>query len=95
MSAIVNQVRLWASSNDYFEGHIVFQGKDIFIPSEKKLPHVHIGKDFIVYKKGADNHSYLVNPGEETVQKSRIAMARTGSNSADIDQVCRYLESQF
>lgn len=91
----VNQVRTWATSNDFFEDNIVEQGKDVFIPSEKKYPHIHIGPDFITYSKSKGNHMYIVDKGSDDVNHGRVINAYQGCSEAHIMQVCRYLTSQF
>lgn len=95
MSAVVDQVREWAASNDYFRRSPCPAGKGyLHTVREKVATHSH-WPGLHRLQKGEKNHTYFVNPGEERVQKGRVAVARADSGSADIDQVCRYLESQF
>jgi hypothetical protein len=91
----VDQIREWATTNDFFEGNIVQQGKDVFIPSNNKYPHIHIGKDFITYSKAPSNHMYMVETGSEMVNQGRVLNAFQGCKEAHIMQACRYMSSQF
>jgi hypothetical protein len=91
----VDTIRTWATTNDFFEDNIVQQGKNVFIPSEKKYPHIHIGPDFITYSKSDKNHMYIVDKGSEIVNQGRVLNAYQGCGEAHIMQACRYMSSQF
>lgn len=86
-------VREWVRTNDFFEGNRVEQGGDVYVPSEKKYPHIHIGDNFVVYSKSPSNHSYLLNGSE--VFKGRVETAQQDCGEAHIMQICRYLSSQY
>jgi hypothetical protein len=94
----VDQVREWVTTNDYFEGALVRQGKDLFVPDNARYPHVHIGTNFIVYSKSSGNHSYLIEKGG-TIQQGRIHTAvqeeTLQNKSAELIQLLRYMASQL
>jgi hypothetical protein len=91
----VDQIREWSTTNDFFDGSIVQQGKDVFIPSNSKYPHIHIGSDFITYSKTPSNHMYIVEKGSNDVNKGRVLNAFQDSHEAHIMQACRYMTTQF
>ncbi len=91
----VDQIREWATTNDFFEKNIVKQGKDVLILSNNKYPHIHIGPDFITYSKAPTNHMYIVEKGSEMVNQDRVLNAHSGCGEAHIMQACRYMSSQF
>ncbi|HLO03749.1 MAG TPA: hypothetical protein VK191_11630, partial [Symbiobacteriaceae bacterium] len=86
-------VKTWVKTNDYFAGNRVEQGGDVFVPSNNKYPHIHIGNDFVTYSKSSSNHIYLIQ-GDQ-VFKGRIQTAQQDSQDAHVIQVCRYLDSQY
>ena len=89
----VDNVRAHVEDNMFYEGSRVIQGKDIFVPSNNKYPHVHIGPDYVVYSKGSNNHMYMVERGGQ-VQNGRVLTARQDSGNAEIMQICGYITSQ-
>ena len=91
----VDQIRDWATGNNFFDGNIVKQGKDVFIPDQNRYPHIHISTNFVTYSKTPTNHMYLVETGSESVNKSRVTNALQDSQEPHIIQVCRYMTSQF
>lgn len=90
------QVADWATTNDFFTpefgGGRVVIGNDIYIPTAHIYPHIHIGKDFVVLSKSSNNHIELMR-GEQ-VFTARIKNNLKGY-MGDVDQVLRYMESQF
>ena len=90
------QVAEWATTNDFFTpdfgGGRVVEGNDVFIPTAHIYPHIHIGKDFVVLSKNRNNHVELMR-GDQ-VFKARIQNNLNGYMS-DINQVLRYMDSQF
>jgi hypothetical protein len=91
----VAQIRTWVRSNDFFNGYIVEQSGDVFIPGPNKYPHIHIGTNYITYSKTHSNHMYLVETGSTNVNQGRVSNVLQDSNNAHILQVCRYMKSQF
>jgi hypothetical protein len=98
MSGPVDQLREWVKSNDlftkYFGGDRVEKGNDLFMPSEKKYPHIHIGKDFVTFSKNPSNHIYLIEKGG-LVMKNRIIDQSAGTSDFDIKQLLRYMQFQL
>ena len=94
----VDQVRTWVLSNDYFTpdfgGSRVQQGNDVFVPTAARKPHIHIGRDFIVYSKTETNHSYLIETGG-VIRQGRIAQALTDVTDDNMKQLLRYMSSQL
>ena len=88
-------VKAFVEGNDYFENNVVRKNTDMYVPSNNRYPHIHIGKNFVVYSKSKGNHSYLVEKSQSRASKSRTLNAKQNSGSADIMQICDYLLSQF
>ena len=93
----IKMVRDWITSNDLYSAYLdvatfVEQGKDIFVPSENKYPHVHISKDFIVWSKSPTNHTDLIRGS--MVYKANIGNALTSTTDFGVSQLLRYMNSQ-
>jgi hypothetical protein len=95
-----DQVRKWVTTNDYFESDRVQQGHDCFVPNNARYPHIHIGKDYIVYSKSSGNHSHLIEPGDSIIRHDRIhtalqeeAFQKRGNPC--LVQLLRYMSSQL
>ena len=89
----IDTVREWVTTNDFFKGNRVEQGRDVFVPSNNKYPHVHIGTNFITSSKSPSNHSELVD-AQGTVNNGRVLTCNQDTKSAEVMQLCRYLISQ-
>jgi len=87
------QVIAFTDGNGYFEGEMIKQGTDVFVPVNHTYPHIHMTKNFVVYSKNANNHQYLIQGTE--VFKNRAQNIMAGSNSAAVIQICRYINSQL
>ena len=79
--------------NDYFEGNVVDEGKDMWVPTNKRYPHIHMQKGFTVYSKTSSNHMYLISGSD--ANRGRTERAFEDCMNADIMQICRYILSQF
>jgi hypothetical protein len=92
----VAEIRKWVTTNDYFAGgRDIADSDNLFVSSRNKYPHIHIGRDFITYSKGADNHMYLIEKGG-VVRKPRIDTAvQDAPKDAHIMQLLRYMSSQL
>jgi len=90
---ITEQVKDWAKTNDYFANNIEKNGVDVFVPAANIYPHIHMGKNFITYSKSSSNHSELCR-GDQ-VFKERINTAQQDTKNPYIDQVCRYMITNF
>jgi hypothetical protein len=98
MAGSVDQLRQWITTNSlftkYFGGSLVEKSNDVFMPSEKKYPHIHIGKDFVTLSKNPQNHIYLIEKGG-TVMKNRIIDQQKATTDFDMKQVLGYMALQL
>lgn len=96
MPLTIKQVTEWVKSNDLFTlddvATRVLQGRDVFVPSQNKYPHVHIGKDFIVWSKSPTNHTDLIRGSK--VYEANIGNALGQAHDFGANQVLRYMKSQ-
>ncbi|NRF67355.1 hypothetical protein HLB44_10200 [Aquincola sp. S2] len=97
MTLTIKMVREWVTSNDLYSSYFdvatyVAQGKDIFVPSQNKYPHVHVGKDFIVWSKSPTNHTDLIRGS--MVYKQNIGSAMGMTTDFGMNQMLRYMNSQ-
>lgn len=86
-------VMKWVKSNDFFEGNVVEDNGDVFVPYKNNYPHIHINKDFVTYSKSSSNHAYLIQ-GDQAY-KERTETAKQDCGNADIMQICSYILSRF
>ncbi len=89
----IDMVRAHIDGNDFYNALSVKQGNDLFVPSQVRYPHLHIGKNFITYSKTSTNHSEIV-AANGFVNEGRLITMLQDSNSAEIKQVARYIMSQ-
>ena len=87
-----NTVNTWVTGNDFFEGFKVAQGGDVFVPTNNRYPHIHIGNGYIVYSKTAHNHLYLCQ-GDQLFL-NRVQTVLQDSDDAHVLQICRFIGGQ-
>jgi hypothetical protein len=97
MALTISMVQEWLKTNDLFSNYFdvatyVAQGRDIFVPSENKYPHVHVSRDFIVWSKSPSNHTDLIRGS--MVYKANISNALGMTTDFGMSQLLRYMNSQ-
>jgi hypothetical protein len=85
-------VMAFVRGNDFFDS-VVDDGKDLFVPSKTRYPHIHMNKGFVTYTKNSSNHSYLLQG--DSSYRGRVETAKQDCGDSEIMQICSYIISQF